>query len=72
LILSEGGKLYGRTEKTAEAVGFYDNMRKLIPAVRAAYIQVIMVPTDHQNLFSRTVQHRSGEAGQPTISSMLF
>jgi hypothetical protein len=29
--LSEGGKLYEATKETAQAVGFYDNMRKLIP-----------------------------------------
>lgn len=33
-FMSEGGKLYERTKETAEEVGFYDNMRKLIPAVR--------------------------------------
>ena len=43
-FMCEGGKLYERTKETAEAVGFYDNMRKLIPAVRAAHIQVIIVP----------------------------
>jgi hypothetical protein len=30
--MSKGGKY----DETAEAVGFYDNMRKLIPAVREA------------------------------------
>ena len=43
-FMSEGGKLYERTKETAEAVGFYDNMHKLIPAVRATHIQVIIVP----------------------------
>lgn len=43
-FMSEGGKLYERTKETAEAVGFYDNMRKLIPAIRAARIQVMIVP----------------------------
>ncbi len=43
-FMSEGGKLYEATKETAEAVGFYDNMRKLIPAIRAARIQVIIVP----------------------------
>src|SRR5258707_4911219 len=43
-FMSEGGKLYEATRETAEAVGFYDNMRKLIPAIRAARIQVIIVP----------------------------
>ena len=43
-FMSKGGKFYERTKETAEAVGFYDNMRKLIPAVRAAHIQVFIVP----------------------------
>ncbi len=34
-FMSEGGKFYEATRKTAEAVGLYDNMRKLIPAIRA-------------------------------------
>jgi nicotinamidase-related amidase len=42
--VSEGGKLYGGTKATAEAVDYYDNMRNLIPAIRAASIQVINVP----------------------------
>jgi len=42
--MSEGGKLYERTKETANAVGFYENMPKLIAAVRAANIQVIIVP----------------------------
>jgi hypothetical protein len=33
--MSEGGKFYEATRKTAEAVGFYDSMRKLIPAIRS-------------------------------------
>src|SRR5260370_8582071 len=44
-FMSEGGKLYEATKKTAEAVGFYESMRKLIPAVRAERIQVMIVPT---------------------------
>jgi len=43
-FMSQGGKFYEATRETAEAVGFYDNMRKLIPAIRAARIQVIIVP----------------------------
>jgi nicotinamidase-related amidase len=43
-FMSEGGKLYEATRETAEAVGFYDNMRRLIPAIRSAHIQVIIVP----------------------------
>ena len=43
-FMSEGGKFYDATKETADAVGFYDDMRKLIPAIRAAGIQVIVVP----------------------------
>jgi nicotinamidase-related amidase len=32
------------TKETADSVGYYDNMRKLIPAVRSAAIQVFIVP----------------------------
>ncbi len=28
-FMSEGGKLYERIKETAEAVGFYENVRKL-------------------------------------------
>jgi nicotinamidase-related amidase len=34
-FMSEGGKLYAVTKPTADSVGYYENMRKLIPAVRA-------------------------------------
>ena len=43
-FMSEGGKLYEVTRETAEAVGLYDNMRKLISAIRAARVQVVIVP----------------------------
>jgi nicotinamidase-related amidase len=43
-FMSEGGKLYNRTKETAQAVGFYDNMRTLIPAVRAGGVGVFIVP----------------------------
>ena len=43
-FMSEGGKLYNRTKETARAVGFYDNMRTLIPAVRARGVAVFIVP----------------------------
>jgi hypothetical protein len=43
-FMSEGGKLYDATRETTEAVGFYDNMRKLIPSIRAARMQVFIVP----------------------------
>ncbi len=43
-FMSEGGKYYERTKETADAAGFYANMRKLIPAIRAAHIQGVIVP----------------------------
>src|ERR1700692_3141421 len=43
-FMSEGGKMYAATKPTADSVGFDDNMRKLLPAVRAAGIQVFVVP----------------------------
>src|SRR5712691_10500143 len=43
-FMSEGGKFYEATKETADLVGFYENMRKLIPAIRAARIQVVIVP----------------------------
>jgi nicotinamidase-related amidase len=43
-FMSEGGKMYAVTKPTADSVGFYENMRKLIPAVRQAGIQVVIVP----------------------------
>jgi nicotinamidase-related amidase len=42
--MSAGGKLYKATRETAAAVGLYENMRTLIPAIRAARLQVIIVP----------------------------
>jgi nicotinamidase-related amidase len=43
-FMSKGGKLYDVTKPQADAVGFYDNMRRLVPAIREAGIQVIIVP----------------------------
>jgi nicotinamidase-related amidase len=43
-FMSKGGKLYDVTKPQADAVGFYNNMRKLVPAIREAAIQVIIVP----------------------------
>jgi nicotinamidase-related amidase len=43
-FMSEGGKLYAVTKPTADSVGYYENMRKLIPAVRAAGIKIFIVP----------------------------
>jgi nicotinamidase-related amidase len=43
-FMSEGGKLYGVTKPQADSVGFYQNMRKLVPLVRAAGIKVFIVP----------------------------
>jgi len=43
-FMSEGGKLYAITKPQADSVNFYENMRQLIPAVRAAGIKVFIVP----------------------------
>ena len=43
-FMSEGGKFYEATKETAEAGGFYDHMRMLIPAIREARIRVVIVP----------------------------
>src|SRR5262249_61225168 len=42
--MSAGGTCDEATGETAEAVGFYDNMRTLMPTIRAARLQVIIVP----------------------------
>jgi nicotinamidase-related amidase len=43
-FMSEGGKLYEAIKPTADASGMFENLRKLIPAVRSAGIQVFIVP----------------------------
>lgn len=43
-FMSEGGKLYEAIKPTADASGMFDNLRKIIPAIRAAGIQVFIVP----------------------------
>ncbi|WP_295993813.1 isochorismatase family cysteine hydrolase [Rugamonas sp.] len=43
-FMSEGGKLHNAIKETADASGMYGNLRKIIPAVRAAGIQVFIVP----------------------------
>lgn len=43
-FMSEGGKLFNAIKETADAAGLFANLRKIIPAVRAAGIQVVIVP----------------------------
>lgn len=43
-FMTEGGKLYDAIKETAEAVDMFGNLRKLIPAIRAAGIPVFIVP----------------------------
>jgi nicotinamidase-related amidase len=43
-FMSEGGKLYEATKATATAAGFYANLPRIIAAIRAASIQVFIVP----------------------------
>jgi nicotinamidase-related amidase len=43
-FMSEGGKLYGAIKPSADETGLFENLRKIIPAVREAGIQVFIVP----------------------------
>ncbi|MCQ4164616.1 cysteine hydrolase family protein [Tahibacter harae] len=43
-FMSEGGKLYELTKGTAQASGFYENLPRVIQAVRAASLRVFIVP----------------------------
>jgi nicotinamidase-related amidase len=47
-FMTEGGKLYQAIKPTADASGMFDNMRKIIPAARAAGMQVFVLP-HHQS-----------------------
>jgi nicotinamidase-related amidase len=52
-FMTEGGKLYEAIKATADASGMFDNLRKIIPAVRAAGIQIFILPhhRSHQGDF---------------------
>ncbi|NKL21773.1 isochorismatase family cysteine hydrolase [Rhizobium leguminosarum] len=43
-FMSEGGKLFDAIRDTAESVNFFDNLRRIISAVRAAGISVLILP----------------------------
>jgi nicotinamidase-related amidase len=43
-FMSEGGKLFNAIKETADASHMFDNLRKIIPRVRSAAIQVFIVP----------------------------
>jgi nicotinamidase-related amidase len=43
-FMSEGGKLFDAIKETADASGMFDNLPKILPAVRSAGIQVFIVP----------------------------
>ena len=43
-FMTEGGKLYNAIKETADASGMYDNMRKIIAAIRAAGVQIFVLP----------------------------
>jgi nicotinamidase-related amidase len=43
-FMSEGGKLFNAIKATADASGLFNNLRKIIPAVRSLGIQVVIVP----------------------------
>ena len=68
-FLSEGGKIYPRLKPVADAVGLLDNLRRLQSAVRAAGIQLVIVPHrrwqpgdyedwDHPNPTQRAIMER--------------
>jgi len=68
-FLSDGGKIYPRVKAVADAVGLLDNLRRLNQAVRAARIQVAIVPHrrwepgdyadwDHPNPTQRAIMER--------------
>lgn len=68
-FLSEGGKIYPRLKAVADEVGLLDNLRRLDRAVRAARIQVVIVPHrrwqpgdyedwDHPNPTQRQIMER--------------
>jgi nicotinamidase-related amidase len=68
-FLSEGGKVYPRIKPIADEVGLLDNLRRLDGAIRAASIQVVIVPHrrwepgdykdwDHPNPSQRAIMHR--------------
>lgn len=43
-FLAEGGKLWPMVKDVAKTVGLHDNLRKVLGAVRAAQVQVVIVP----------------------------
>ena len=47
-FMTEGGKLYAAIKPTADASGMFNNLRKIIPAARAARMQVFVLP-HHQS-----------------------
>ena len=73
--MSEGGKLYAAIKPTADASGLFDNLRRIIPAVRAAGIQVFIVPHhrshegdfdgwQHVNMFQKaSIPNKAFEVG---------
>jgi nicotinamidase-related amidase len=71
-FMSKGGKLYERIKETAEASGLFDNLRKLLPAVRSAGIQVFIIPHHraHEGDFDRW-QHMN-PAQVRSLQSRIF
>lgn len=68
-FLSEGGKIYPHVKAVAEQVGLLENLRRIDRAVRAAGIQVVIVPHrrwepgdyedwDHPNPTHRAIMKR--------------
>ena len=64
-FLSEGGKVYPRIKPIADEVGLLDNLRRLDGAIRAAGIQVVIVP--HRTAAGSPATMRPGTI--PTLPS---
>lgn len=43
-FMTEGGKLYDAIKPTADESGMFDNLRRIIPAARAAKMQIFILP----------------------------
>jgi nicotinamidase-related amidase len=43
-FMTEGGKLFNAIKETADASGTFGNLRKILPKVRSANIQVFILP----------------------------
>ena len=71
-FMTEGGKMYAVTKETADSVGFYENMRKIIPAIRQAGIQVFIVPHHRSEKTDFQKWHYINPAQKETVEGLYF